>query len=79
MARQRAAALWGISIQLMTAMGQKQTLKRLHPMSALPPKADIVQDGRDVRFVLKADILHCGETGAIRSPRRREQLLSRVR
>jgi hypothetical protein len=25
-------------------------------MSALPPKADIDQDGRDVRFVLKADI-----------------------
>ena len=25
-------------------------------MSALPPKADIVQDGRDVRFVPKADM-----------------------
>jgi len=25
-------------------------------MSALPPKADIVQDDRDVRFVPKADI-----------------------
>ena len=26
---------------LMSALGQKRTLKRLHPMSALPPKADI--------------------------------------
>jgi hypothetical protein len=25
-------------------------------MSALPPKADMVQDGRDVRFVPEADI-----------------------
>jgi hypothetical protein len=25
-------------------------------MSALPPKADIVQDDRDVRYVPKADI-----------------------
>jgi len=25
----------------MSALGQKRTLKRLHPMSALPPKADI--------------------------------------
>ena len=29
-------------------------------MSALPPKAE-VQHGRDVRFVPKADILHCGK------------------
>jgi hypothetical protein len=26
---------------LMSAVGQKRTLKRLHPMSALPPKADM--------------------------------------
>jgi len=25
----------------MSALGQKQTLKRFNPMSALPPKADI--------------------------------------
>jgi hypothetical protein len=31
------------------------------PMSALPPKADIVQHHRDVRFVPKADILRCRE------------------
>jgi len=29
----------------MSALGQNQTLKRLHPMSALPPKGDIVSVG----------------------------------
>ena len=28
-------------------------------MSALPPKADMDQHGRDVRFVPKADIMQC--------------------
>jgi hypothetical protein len=28
---------------LMSALGQKQTLKRPHSMSALPPKADIAE------------------------------------
>jgi hypothetical protein len=28
-------------------------------MSALPPKADIVRHGGNVRFVPKADILRC--------------------
>ena len=40
----------------MSAWGHKQTLKRLHPMSALPLKADIAQHDRNVRFVPKADI-----------------------
>jgi hypothetical protein len=31
-------------------------------MSALPPKADMVQHDRDVRFVPKADIRHCSKT-----------------
>jgi hypothetical protein len=39
-----------------SALDQTRTLKRLHPMSALPLKADIAQDDRDVRFVPKADI-----------------------
>jgi hypothetical protein len=30
-------------------------------MSALPPKADIGTQPRNVRFVPKADILHCGK------------------
>jgi hypothetical protein len=30
-------------------------------MSALPPKADIETQSRDVRFVPKADILRCGK------------------
>ena len=34
----------------MSALGQKRTLKRPHPMSALLPKADIVQYGGNVRF-----------------------------
>jgi len=40
----------------MSALGQKQTLKRFHPMSALPPIADIGTHSRNVRFVPKADI-----------------------
>src|SRR5215471_19432405 len=34
----------------MSALGQKRTLKRLDPMSALPPKADMDKNGRYVRF-----------------------------
>ena len=35
-------------------------------MSALPPKADIVRQGGNVRFVPKADVLRCCRTGVIR-------------
>src|SRR6516164_8553528 len=38
------------------SLGQKRTWRRFHPMSALPPKADIVECGRHVRFLPKADI-----------------------
>ena len=41
---------------IMSALGQKRTLERLHMMSALPPKADIAEHRRDVRFVSKADL-----------------------
>ena len=40
----------------MLALGQKRRLKRLRPMSVLPPKADIAEHGRHVRYVPKADI-----------------------
>jgi hypothetical protein len=40
----------------MSALGHKRTLKGLHPMSALPPKADIDERCFDVRFVPKADL-----------------------
>jgi hypothetical protein len=40
----------------MSALGQKQTSAHVRSMSALPPKADIDQHRRDVRFVPKADI-----------------------
>jgi hypothetical protein len=43
-----------------SALGQKRTLRGVRPMSALPPKADIETQSRDVRFVPKADILRCG-------------------
>jgi hypothetical protein len=39
------------SARPMSALGHKRTLRRVHPMSALPPKADIHQGNRDVRFV----------------------------
>jgi len=35
----------------MSALGQKRKFKRLQPMSALPPKADIAEHCRHVRFV----------------------------
>jgi hypothetical protein len=41
---------------LMSALGQKQALRHLQPMSALPPKADMRSADRRVRFVPKADI-----------------------
>ena len=41
---------------LMSALGQKQTFECVGAMSALPPKADVVQHGRDVCYVPKADI-----------------------
>jgi hypothetical protein len=37
-------------------LGQKQTLKRLHPMSALPLKADIHRSDWDVCFVPESDV-----------------------
>jgi hypothetical protein len=50
--------LQGNNLELpMSALGQKQTSWHLQPMSALPPKADIGTQSRDVRFVPKADIL----------------------
>jgi hypothetical protein len=35
--------------QQMSALGQKQTFERASGMSALPPKADILRGGLDVR------------------------------
>ena len=40
---------------LMSALGQKQTSGHVQSMSALPPKADITECDRHVRFVRKAD------------------------
>ena len=41
----------------MSALGQKQTLHQVRVMSALPPKADIAECYRDVRFVPKIPAL----------------------
>jgi hypothetical protein len=71
-------AEWGSAVTLhgsnpellMSALGQKQTLKRLHPMSALPPKADIADAMRNVRFVPKGDNVQRSKNSFVRSPRR---------
>ena len=42
---------------LMSALGQKQTSRRIRAMSALPPKADIGTHPRNVRFAPNGDIL----------------------
>jgi hypothetical protein len=50
-----ARTLWLV----MSTLGQRQTSACRLPMSALSPKADIDPSASDVRFVPKADILHC--------------------
>src|SRR5262249_26638756 len=40
----------------MSALGQKRTSECFQPMSALPPKADIGTQSRNVRFVPEADM-----------------------
>ena len=58
----------------MSALGHKRTFAAQKGMSALPPKADISGDARDVRFVPIADI-----DELIRSPRRRGLITSAAR
>jgi hypothetical protein len=48
-------------ISRMSALGQKQTLQHVRTMSALPPKADIGTQPRNVRFVPFPDILRSNE------------------
>jgi hypothetical protein len=48
-----------------SALGQKQTLRRVRLMSALPPKADMDQHSRDVWFVPEAGILRCSKKPAV--------------
>ena len=40
----------------MSALGHKRTWRSEFTMSALPPKVDMDQPGRDVRFVPKAEV-----------------------
>jgi hypothetical protein len=51
----------------MSALGQKRTLGHVRAMSALPPKADIGSQPRDVRFVPKADIHNFGRCSGVES------------
>src|SRR6516225_2332969 len=46
---------------LMSALGQKRTSAHVRPMSALPPKADMGTQPRNVCFVPKADKVHCSK------------------
>ena len=55
----------------MSALGQKQTSRHLQPMSALPPKADIGTQPRDVRYVPKADICSAANLESTPSLRQR--------
>ena len=59
-----ASELKNVENGLMSALGQKRTLGHVRAMSALPPKADIGTQPRDVRFVPIADILR----GSKRTP-----------
>src|SRR5262249_60127248 len=63
---------------LMSALGQKQTLGDFRLMSALPPKADIGTQPRDVRFVPKADIPRCGKKREIGGGARSATALVRI-
>jgi hypothetical protein len=56
----------------MSALGHKQTLKRFHSMSALPPKADILRRDQDVCFGPKGDKVR-------RSKKRRYSITSSAR
>jgi hypothetical protein len=49
----------------MSAMGQKQTLTSVKPMSALPPKAEIVEGDHHVRFVPEAEVKVCSVIGGL--------------
>jgi hypothetical protein len=42
----------------MSALGQKRTLTRIRPMSALPPKADIPERQLDVCFGAISGLMH---------------------
>jgi hypothetical protein len=46
-----AVIAFACSVRLMSALGQKRTLDRRPLTSALPPKADIAERNRHVRFV----------------------------
>jgi len=54
----------------MSALGQKRALHCILVMSALPPKADIDQHGRDVRFVSEAEVKFAHQSACLHEPLR---------
>jgi hypothetical protein len=54
----------------MSALGQKQTFALHQPMSALPPKADILCGERDVCLVPKGDVTRLVEKKEAANARR---------
>src|SRR5215467_7349165 len=62
----------------MSALDQKQTSEHNWIMSALPPKADIGTQSRNVRFVPKADSCSAAKKGPIRAAELQAQLSSSV-
>src|SRR5262249_8054615 len=58
-----------------SALGHHRTFCSVQWMSALPPKADVVGHGRDVRSVPKQTFCTAVKNVVIRSPRRRGQVL----
>src|SRR5215471_19990888 len=71
-------AKWGSGVslhgsnpeRLMSAMGQKRTLRGVRPMSAIPPKADIAESDWHVRFVPipEKNATHVTRSAARRNP-----------
>jgi hypothetical protein len=43
----------------MSGSGQKRTFRKAKAMSAIPPKADMVQHSGNVRFVPNSDVTSC--------------------
>jgi hypothetical protein len=64
-------------------LGHKRTLRRLRTMSALPPKADIGTQSRNVRLVPKADIemprYHFADSSPLLTPSLNYQLVDERR
>ena len=66
------------SYRLMSALGQEQTSRPEISMSALPPKAEIVHGGGNVRFVPTPDVSNRSGTMTAKHPGALQELKRRV-